>query len=56
VDLVRFLAEYGAVAKARTEHGSTPLHFAVWAGRADLVRLLVEQGADATAQDSMALT
>jgi catechol 2,3-dioxygenase-like lactoylglutathione lyase family enzyme len=41
---------------SRFEHHRTPLHLAVLKNRADMVRLLLELGADAAAQDSRGYT
>lgn len=43
------LLDSGAAVNGRDELGRTPLHEAVWAGRADMVRLLIARGADVSA-------
>lgn len=42
--------ELGADATGQYKHEATPLHRASGRGQVDLVRLLVEHGADVTAQ------
>jgi len=59
-DLVRKLAadpaELGLHKMSRFGHHRTPLHLAVLKNRADMVRLLLELGADARAKDSRGYT
>src|SRR5262245_12400026 len=59
-DMVRRLvAETPEVLSARMsrfEHRRTPLHFAVFKGRAEMVALLLELGADPNAQDDLGKT
>ncbi len=54
LEMVQFLLEQGArVAPAGKDAppGRTPLHFAVWGGNVDTVRLLLDQGVDVDAAD-----
>ncbi len=53
-DLVRWLLSMGADANARAEarSGQTALHNAAWNGDLEMVRLLVEAGADVRARDA----
>jgi uncharacterized glyoxalase superfamily protein PhnB len=60
-DLVRALvraepALLGSLKMSRFEHYRTPLHFAVLKNRPDMVRLLLELGADPRARDSRGYT
>jgi uncharacterized protein len=47
-EMGRFLLDHGANVNAMTNAGSTPLMYAVWQRNVDLVKLLLERGADAT--------
>jgi ankyrin repeat protein len=49
---VRALLNAGVPIDARGDMGETALHWACWKGYADLAKLLVEQGASLTAEDS----
>jgi ankyrin repeat protein len=49
---VAVLLSAGAPVNTRNDLGRTPLLEAVWADRADLVRMLIERGADVTARHS----
>ncbi|MDO4751494.1 MAG: ankyrin repeat domain-containing protein [Akkermansia sp.] len=49
--LKKYLAE-GAKLSSKDEKGSTPLHWAARLGHADICRMLVDSGADATATDT----
>lgn len=53
-DLVRWLLSMGADANARAagQSGQSALHNAAWTGDLDMVRLLVEHGADLHARDA----
>lgn len=46
------LAEDGSLVNARGRDGSTPLHMAAWKGKAEVVRLLLEAGADVNAHNN----
>jgi hypothetical protein len=48
---VRALLAAGVPVDARGEHGGTALHWACWKGYADLVKLLLDQGASLTIED-----
>jgi ankyrin repeat protein len=53
VEIVRFLISRGAdVNAAGDQQGMTPLMFAAWAGEPELVRMLLEARANASAKDS----
>jgi len=49
---VRALLAAGIPVDARGELGATALHWACWKGYADLVKLLIDQGASATIEDA----
>lgn len=46
----------GVAAGERDEAGWTPLHFAAFTGREDILRLLIQKGADANAASPLGLT
>lgn len=55
VPAVKWLLDHGADANARWGHWNaevTPLHLAAWQGHRDVVRLLLEVGADPAVRDS----
>ena len=56
--VVEFLSENGADlrARAKDEHGGTPLHWAAALGRMEMVKLLVTSGADVNAPDDHGYT
>jgi len=49
---VRILIHHGAAVNARGPHGLTALHVAARAGFTDVIRLLIDTGADPTLQDA----
>jgi hypothetical protein len=49
---VRSLAGGGCDVTERDDHGRTPLHFAAAAAPPDVIRLLIERGADLSARDA----
>jgi ankyrin repeat protein len=51
VDVARVLIDAGADVNKRCEHGRTALHIAAAWGHTDVVRLLLENGADPTIVD-----
>jgi ankyrin repeat protein len=56
VEVARALIEAGADVNNQCEHGRTALHMAAAWGHADSVRLLLENGADATIIDDEGLS
>ena len=56
VDVARVLIEAGADANKPCEHGRTALHMAAAWGHADIVQLLLENGADPTIVDDEGMT
>ena len=52
LDTVRFLIASGAPVNAADAQGVTPLHRAAWADNVEIVRLLLEAGADPSLQDN----
>jgi ankyrin repeat protein len=53
LDLARALLDRGVAVNAAPERGTTALHVAAFHGRSELVELLLERGADATARDAV---
>lgn len=51
LDQVKSLIEQGADIEAKTDNGSTPLHWAAASGHTDVANLLLEKGADIEAKD-----
>jgi hypothetical protein len=49
---VRALLAAGVPINSRGDHGATALHWSCWHGFADLVRLLLDQGASLTIEDA----
>jgi len=49
---VRALLAAGVPINSRGDHGATALHWSCWHGYADLVRLLLDQGASLTIEDA----
>ncbi|KAL8949422.1 MAG: hypothetical protein Q9222_004474 [Ikaeria aurantiellina] len=47
------LLQAGADLEARDETGSTPLHWAIWHGHKDCLRLLLDRGVDIEARDNV---
>ena len=47
-EVARFLIEHGANVTARANDGRTPLHVATEVGNVDVIRILIEHGADTT--------
>lgn len=54
--IVRMLVEAGAEVNVRQRHGWTPLHGAAMSGDADLVRYLLDRGADRAATNDQGKT
>ena len=44
-------SELNTIIEAKNKFGSTPLHYATWAGQLDIVKYLVDQGADLKTKD-----
>src|SRR5688500_3481788 len=56
VDVARVLIEAGADVNKQCEHGRTALHMAAAWGHADVVQLLLENGANPTVVDHQGMT
>lgn len=50
--MVNLLIEAGADVNMQTKKGETALHYAVWLGREDLVRVLLRAGANSNLAES----
>jgi ankyrin repeat protein len=57
-EIAEFLIEKGANldARAKDEHGGTPLHWAAALGRIEMARRLIDAGADVNSEDDHGLT
>lgn len=53
--VVRLLLDHHATIDAKTNRGNTALHIASLAGRSEIIRLLVERGADVNARSQVIL-
>jgi ankyrin repeat protein len=56
VDVARLLLDAGAEVNRQCEHGRTALHMAAAWGHSDLVKYLIENGADPTIRDEENMT
>ncbi len=52
INVVKFLLEQGVDVNSTFQHNQTGLHIASWKGHFEMVKLLVEHGADPTIQDT----
>ena len=52
INVVKFLLEQGVDVNSTFQHNQTGLHIASWRGHYEMVKLLIEHGADPTIQET----